>query len=78
MGNNPNDNGETEKMPIHRLMHVIDKLDNVELVVIMDGVEKLDHEKIITWDEFIAKGSTVDEAEINVRNDSIQPDDTSS
>ena len=78
VGNNPNDNGETEKMPNHRLMHVIDKLDNVELVVIMDGVEKLDHEKIITWDEFIAKGSTVDEAEINARNDSIQPDDTSS
>jgi len=78
VGNNPNDNGEIEKMPNHRLMHVIDKLDNVELVVIMDGVEKLDHEKIITWDEFIAKGSTVDEAEINARNDSIQPDDTSS
>ena len=78
VGNNPNDNGETEKMPNHRLMHVIDKLDNVELVVIMDGVEKLDHEKIITWDEFIAKGSTLDEAEINARNDSIQPDDTSS
>ena len=78
VGNNPNDNGETEKMPNHRLMHVIDKLDNVELVVIMDGVEKLDHEKIITWDEFIAKGSTVDESEINARNDSIQPDDTSS
>ena len=78
VGNNPNDNGETEKMPNHRLMHVIDKLDNVELVVIMDGVEKLDHEKIITWSEFIAKGSTVDESEINARNDSIQPDDTSS
>ena len=78
VGNNPNDNGETERMPNHRLMHVIDKLDNVELVVIMDGVEKLDHEKIITWSEFIAKGSTVDESEINARNDSIQPDDTSS
>ena len=78
VGNNPNDNGENEKMPNHRLMHVIDKLDNVELVVIMDGVEKLDHEKIITWSEFIAKGSTVDESEINARNDSIQPDDTSS
>ena len=30
VGNNPNDNGEIEKMPNHRLMHVIDKLDNVE------------------------------------------------
>ncbi len=78
MGKNPNYNGDNEKMPNHRLMHVIDKLDNVELVVIMDGVEKLDHEKIITWSEFIEKGSTVDESEINARNDSIQPDDTSS
>ena len=30
VGNNPNDNDEKEKMPIHRLMSVIDKLDAVK------------------------------------------------
>ena len=78
VGNNPNDNDEKEKMPIHRLLHIIDKLDKVKLVVVMNGVEKLAHEKIITWDEFILKGSEIDESKIQIRNNSIKPDDTSS
>ena len=41
VGNNPNDNDETEKMPNHRLLAVLDELDKVELVVTMDGVELL-------------------------------------
>ena len=47
LGNNPNDNNEKEKMPNHRLLAVLDDLNKVELVVAMDGVEMLDHEKII-------------------------------
>ena len=35
VGNNPNDNDEKEKMPIHRLMSVIDKLDAVKTEVLM-------------------------------------------
>jgi len=78
VGNNPNDNDEKEKMPIHRLAQILDKLDNVELVVVMEGVEKPVHEKIITWDDFILKGSDTDESDVKNRNDAIQPDDTSS
>ena len=78
VGNNPNDNSETEKMPNHRLLNVLDKLENVELIVVMEGVETLDHEKIITWDEFISRGTTIEDSEISTRNESIQPDDTSS
>ena len=78
VGNNPNDNDEKEKMPIHRLAQILDKLDNVELVVVMEGVEKPVHEKFITWDDFISKGSDTDEADVKNRNDAIQPDDTSS
>ena len=46
-------------MPNHRLLAILDNLADVDLVVTMDGVEKLDHEKIISWDEFILKGSDV-------------------
>ena len=47
LGNNPGDNNEKEKMPNHRLLAILDNLAEVDLVVTMDGVEKLDHKKII-------------------------------
>ena len=78
VGNNPNDNDEMEKMPNHRLLAVLDKLDKVELVVTMDGVELLENEKIISWDDFIAKGETLEESEVLDRSNAIDPDDTSS
>ena len=69
IGNNPNDNGEKEKMPIHRLHSVIKNLDSVELIVIMDGVEKIDHENVVTWDEFIEKGEKqTDNDVLNTKN----------
>tara|TARA_Y100000588_G_scaffold164785_1_gene178872 strand:+ start:1358 stop:3136 length:1779 start_codon:yes stop_codon:yes gene_type:complete len=69
IGNNPNDNGEKEKMPIHRLNSVIKNLDSVELIVIMDGVEKIDHEHVVTWDEFIEKGEKqTDNDVLNTKN----------
>ena len=69
IGNNPNDNGEKEKMPIHRLHSVIKNLDSVELIVIMDGVEKIDHENVVTWDEFIQKGEKqTDNDVLNTKN----------
>ena len=34
------------------------------MVVTMNGVEKLDHEKIISWDEFILKGSEVSDSQV--------------
>jgi len=78
LGNNPNDNNEKEKMPNYRLLAVLDDLDKVELVVAMDGVEMLDHEKIISWDSFIAKGKDIDDSDVINRCDEIVPDDTSS
>ena len=53
VGNNPGDNNEEEKMPNHRLLACIDNLEKVEKVVVLDGVEKLDHKKFISWNEFI-------------------------
>ena len=78
VGHNPNDNGENEKMPNHRLLSVLDKLEKVEMVVMMDGVELLDHPKVTTWDDFLKKGLSIDDKEVISRCDSIEPNDTSS
>ena len=43
VGNNPNDNDDVEKMPNHRLLNVIDKLNLVDVVVMMDGIDTLNH-----------------------------------
>jgi len=78
VGNNPMDNGETDKMPNHRLMKVLDRLDKVEHVVMMNGVEVFDNPKVMTWDDFIVKGSSVEESEVTDRSNTISMEDTAS
>ena len=65
VGNNPNDNDEKEKMPIHRLMSVINNLNKVNIIVLMgDDVDNVEHDKVITWEEFISKGKDIKEQTI--------------
>ena len=78
IGNNPNDNGEKEKMPIHRLHSILEKLDSVELVVVMNGVEKFDHENVVTWKDFIAKGNDVSDSDVLDMKDKIELNDACS
>ena len=47
--------GKKIRCQIIRLIAILDNLKNVELVVFMDGIEKLKHKKCITWKEFLAK-----------------------
>lgn len=54
-------------MPNHRLLTILDNLDKVEFVVTFDGVEQLDHAKIITWDKFISKGSNITDSQVMSR-----------
>ena len=65
-------------MPNHRLLEVLDKLDKLELVITMDGVELLKHPKIISWSEFIEKGKSVDDETVQELCRQIQSEDTSS
>jgi len=44
----------------------------------MGGVEPLDHEKMMTWNDFINYGKNVDESEIHSRIDKIKNDNTAS
>ncbi len=79
VGNNPNDNNEKEKMPIHRLLSVVDNLDEVETIVLMGAdVDIVKNEKIISWDEFISRGQSIEEKEVLDRMGTIQDNDTSS
>ena len=77
VGHNPSDNDEKGKMPVNRLIPVLDKLEAVEKVVLMEGVTSEIHEKIISWDEFIKYGESVDESEVQSRLESLKSDDTS-
>ena len=56
VGDNPMDNGEKEKMPNHRILKILDNLPQVETVVMMNGIEVLNHEKMISWEDFIDSG----------------------
>ena len=78
VGNNPMDNGETDKMPNHRLMKVLDRLEKVENVVMMNGVDVLENPRAMTWDDFIGKGSSVDESQVMDRENSLTMEDTAS
>ena len=78
VGNNPGDNGEKDKMPVHRLNHILDKLIAVETVVLLDGIEKIDGDKIITWEEFIDKGKSIELDNVMSRMETINDDDTAS
>ena len=77
VGHNPSDNGEKDRMPINRILPILDSLDGVEKVVLMEGIESDHHDKIITWDQFISYGETVEESTIHSRLKDLNSSDTS-
>ena len=64
VGNNPNDNDENNKKPNYRLFDIIDKLKKLEMIVVMNGEELLDHPKIISWEKFIEQGKNISDNKI--------------
>ena len=77
VGHNPSDNGEKDRMPINRILPILDSLEAVEKVVLMEGVKSISHDKIITWDEFISNGENIQEENIQSRLKDLNSDDTS-
>ena len=75
IGDNPQSGGDPEKTPSRRYAKIADTLTDVECIVVLDGVESIDHEKAVSWDEFIAMGKDVDDSEVHTRIDGIEPDD---
>lgn len=75
IGDNPQSGGDPEKTPSRRYAKIADTLTDVECIVVLDGVESIDHEKAVSWDEFMAMGKDVDDSEVHARIDGIEPDD---
>ena len=75
VGTNPMDGGDTSKMCSHRLQAAMGNLGKVEAVVSMQGMDSIDHDTAMTWEEFIVKGDSTPEAEVMDRISSIKPSD---
>ncbi len=78
VGGNPMDGGDTEKMPVHRLNEALANLEDVEHVVVFDGVEVLDHPKMMSWSEFYSKGNSLTDSVVTDRAAAIRGDDVAS
>jgi len=76
VGHNPMDGGDTSKMCSHRLHAALSKLEKVEVVVVLDGVNMPDHPKTISWSDFISKGKDIDDSQVHDCIAGIQPEDT--
>ena len=77
VGSNPMDGGDASKMCSNRLLAVLDGLEKVEMAVVMDGVS-MEHEKAISWSDFIAMGSSVEDSAVMARIAAVKPEDTAS
>ncbi len=75
VGTNPMDGGDTSKMCSHRLLAAMGNLGKVEAVVSMQGMDAIDHDVAMTWEEFIGKGDSTPEATVMDRISSIKPSD---
>ncbi len=78
VGHNPQAGGDPQKFPENRLAEVLDKLDQVEHVVLMNGVGKLDHAKVMDWSAFLEKGKDLNDELVFERLNGIDPSDTAS
>ncbi len=75
IGDNPQSGGDPEKTPSRRFAKILGNLPDVELVVVLDGVEPIDHEKAVSWSDFLEMGKDVEDSSVHSRIDGIKPDD---
>ena len=76
VGHNPMDGGDADKMCSNRLLSVLDDLGKVEVAVVMDGVEMIDHPKAMSWSDFMSKGAGMPDSAVMDRIASIEPSNT--
>ena len=78
IGNNPGDNNEDSKMPVHRIAPIIDKLNSIEHVVLMEGIPEIKNNKVLLWKDFISHGVDQSKEDVVSRVENIKEDDVSS
>ncbi|MEE2650093.1 MAG: AMP-dependent synthetase/ligase, partial [Candidatus Thermoplasmatota archaeon] len=76
VGHNPMDGGDADKMCSNRLLSVLNDLHKVEVAVVLDGVEMIDHPKAMSWSDFMSEGAGMPDSAVTDRIASIKPSDT--
>ena len=76
VGHNPMDGGDSQKMCSNRLLSVLDDLHKVEVAVVLDGVEMIDHPKAMSWSDFMSKGAGMPDSAVTDRIAGIKPSNT--
>ena len=75
VGTNPMDGGDPSKMCSHRLQAAMENLGKVEAVVSMVGMDAIDHDKAMTWEQFVSNADSTPESAVMDRISSIKPSD---
>ena len=78
VGTNPQGGDDSAKMPTTRMGKIMDNLPLIEKAIVLDGSGSMNDDKSLSWSDFLALGSGVDEATIKARMEGIEPNDTSS
>ena len=78
VGHNPQWGGSEEKLPVNRLHNIMDKLPELEHVIMMENEQMMDHPKAMSWDDFISKGEKLKDDEISKRVSGIDKSSTAS
>ena len=53
----------------------LDNLPKLRKVIMMKGAPKIDHELVMSWDDFMKVGESVDDAEVDARMAALKEDD---
>ena len=67
-----------KKMPNYRLFACLGNLEKVKKVVVLNGVEKLDNSKFISWNDFISLGNEIEDNQVLDITQNLELEDTSS
>ena len=62
------------KLQWEKVLAELDRLPKLEHVVMMADAEEIEHDLVITWDDFMAKGSDTDLAALDARMEGITDD----
>ncbi len=60
---------------LEKVLAVWNELPHLEYVVLMRGTDAPDDGRVLTWEGFLAKGSSAEEEEVERRVDALEPED---
>ena len=70
--------GNNDKLPVNRLLNIMDNLPELEHVIMMENEQMMDHPKAKSWDDFLSRGDKLKNDEISKRVSGIDKSSTAS